>query len=150
MLDDWHQAYPWVRNIVEQLKLTELMTYREQMLRAEKASQDTFRTDVALTLHNNLVWLDQQMKRLNSVLSRSPAFSNGERYEFKRTVRKDYEELLRFVENVATYGSEDDLFGGPGVKYLHNFLHCSMKLLHLVQIGARSPIEDYREFFELM
>lgn len=147
VLDDWHQAYPWVRNIVEQLKLTELMTYREQMLRAEKASQDTFRTDVALTLHNNLVWLDQQMKRLNSVLSRSPAFSNGERYEFKRTVRKDYEELLRFVENVATYGSEDDLFGGPG-EVPAQFLALLDETTAPGSAGARSPIEDYREFFE--
>lgn len=87
------------------------------------------------------------MKRLNSVLSRSPAFSNGERYEFKRTVRKDYEELLRFVENVATYGSEDDLFGGPG-EVPAQFLALLDETTAPGSAGARSPIEDYREFFE--
>lgn len=146
-LDNWHHAYPWVKNVVEQLKHTELVTYREQMLRAEQASQDTFRTDVALTLHNNLVWLDQQMKRLNGVLSRSPMFSNGERYEFKRVVRKDYEELLRFVENVATYGPDDDLFGGPG-GVPAQFLALLDETTAPGSAGARSPIEDYREFFE--
>lgn len=72
------------------------MTYREQMFRAEKASQDTPSNRCCIdSTQQSCVVRIQQMKRLNSgVLSRSPAFSNGERYEFKRTVRKDYEELL--------------------------------------------------------
>lgn len=146
-IEDWHQAYPWIRNIIEQLKNTELVTYREQMLQAEKASQDTFRTDVALTLQNNLAWLDQQLKRLNGVLSRSPAFSNGEHYEFKRTVRKEYEELLRFVENVATFGPDDGLFDG-NTKVPAQFLALLDEITAPGSAGARSPIEDYREFFE--
>ena len=146
-LDDWHIAYPWVEYIVEQLKNTELISYREQMLRAERASQDTFRTDVALTLHNNIVWLEQQWKRLNSVLKSSPTFSNGERYEFKRTVRKNYAELLRFVENVATYGTEEDLFGGPG-EVPAQFLELLEETTAPGAAGFRSPIEDYREFFD--
>ncbi len=146
-IDDWHVAYPWVEHIVEQLKSTELISYREQMLRAERASQDTFRTDVALTLHNNIVWLEQQWKRLNSVLKSSPAFSNGERYEFKRTTRKNYAELLRFVENVATYGTEEDLFGGPG-DVPAQFLELLEETTAPGAAGFRSPIEDYREFFD--
>jgi hypothetical protein len=146
-MEDWRQANPWVKDIVDRLKNTELTTYRDQMIMAERASQDTFRTDVALTLHNNLVWLDQQMKRLNSVLSISPAFSNGERYSFKRTVRKDYEELLRFVENVAANGSEENLFGGPG-EVPAQFLELLEEITAPGSAGARSPIEDYREFFE--
>lgn len=146
-LDDWHQTCPWITQLVQQLNNTQLVSYREQMMLAEQASQETFRTDVALTLQNNLTWLDQQFKRLNSVLSRSPAFSNGERYEFKRTVRKDYEDLLRFVENVATYYSGEDAFSDEN-KVPAQFLSLLDEITGPGSAGARSPIEDYREFFE--
>lgn len=146
-LDDWHQAHPWIQEIVARLQRTELVDYEEQMRRAEKASQDTFRTDVALTLHNNLEWLDQQMRRLNGVLNRCPPFSNGERYVFKRTLRTQYEPLLRFIQSVSEHGPEEDLFGGPG-EIPVQFMALLDEVTATGAAGARSPIEDYREFFE--
>lgn len=147
IMDEWHQAYDWITGIVELLNNTKLLEYREKMQEAELASQETFRTDVALTLHNNLEFLDQQINRLNHALRRAPTFSNGERYSFKRTVRKEYESLLDFIENIATYGLEEDLFGGPG-EVPKQFLSLLDEITEPGSASVRSPIEDYREFFE--
>lgn len=97
VLEDWRLSHEWIADLVRRLQNTELVDYKAQMLEAERASQETFRTDVAVRLSENIGWLDAQINRLNTVLDRSPAFSNAERYRFKRHVRPELSGLLKFI-----------------------------------------------------
>lgn len=87
------------------------------------------------------------MDRLNAVLRTCPTFSNGERYRFRRSVRPHLETLLKFIKDVAAYGPTQDLFGGAG-----EIPEAFKALLDdKVMPGAgsqRSPLDDYREFFD--
>jgi len=114
---------------------------------AYRTSQETFRNDVAIALNNNLEWLEETMSRLNTVLRECPAFSNGERYRFRRVVRPQLETLLKFVKNVATYGPAEDMFGGPG-ELPEEFRALLEDKVAPGAAGVRSPLDDYREFFE--
>jgi len=87
------------------------------------------------------------MDRLNTVLRECPTFSNGERYRFRRVTRPQLEPLLRFVKNVAAHGPTDDLLGGAG-DLPEEFRALLEDKIAPGATGVRSPLDDYREFFE--
>lgn len=147
IIADWMKAREWLQAFLKQLHDTQLATFREDMDAAYRTSQETFRNDVAIALNNNLEWLGETMDRLNAVLRECPAFSNGERYHFRRTPRPQLASLLRFVKDVATYGPTDDLLGGPG-ELPDEFRALLEDKLIADATGVRSPLDDYREFFE--
>jgi len=144
--NDWRKEYIWIKGMLKQLTETELSNYAEQMETAYKASQDTFRTDVAIALSNNLEHLDKSMDRLNQVLSTCPVFSNGERYRFIRTVRPQLKGLMKFIKDVAAFGPNDDLLGGPGEMPEEFRQLLDDKIAP--SAGELNPLDDYREFFE--
>jgi chromosome segregation protein len=144
---DWRLAAKWIVDILDRLRSTELLEYKAQAQDAYLASQETFRTDVAIALNTNIEWLDESLKRLNRALNDCPAFTNGERYQFVRKVRPQLERLLNFVKDIAAHGPHGDLYGNPG-EIPDDFLEL---LNDKVKPGAgslRSPLDDYREFFE--
>jgi energy-coupling factor transporter ATP-binding protein EcfA2 len=144
--DDWKKAREWLAVLLARLRASDLSEYKQQMDEAYRTSQETFRNDVAHDLNGNLTWLDETMERLNAALSACPTFSNGERYRFRRVVRPQHEHLLKFVKDVGTHGPVGDLLGGPGEMpdEFRNLLQDKITL----GAGARSPLDDYREFFE--
>lgn len=144
--NDWRKEHIWIEGMLKQLTETELSNYAEQMEAAYKASQDTFRTDVAIALSNNLDHLDKSMDRLNQVLSTCPVFSNGERYRFTRTVRPQLKGLLKFIKDIAAFGPNDDLLGGPGEMPEEFRQLLDDKIAPIA--GELNPLDDYREFFE--
>lgn len=146
VLEDWRLSLEWIADLVRRLRNTELVDYKAQMVEAERASQETFRTDVAVRLSENIGWLDAQINRLNSVLDRSPAFSNAERYRFKRHVRPELSGLLKFIQDIATFGPGEDLFGGAG-EIPPEFAELLDEKTALGMGNARSPLDDYREFY---
>ena len=146
VMSEWRQAWQWLSEQLARLHSTTLAKYEAEMRDAERTSQDTFRTDVAVKLSENLSWLDQQRRRLNDVLNRCPAFSNGERYQFRQNVRPEHEELLRFIRNVADKGPNEDLFGGPG-ELPGQFLELLDEYTNPQGKAPRTPLDDYREFF---
>ena len=103
--DDWRKSAEWIRIQVERLRGTELVQHEERAADAYRASQETFRTDVAIALSNNLDVLNETMERLNGALKDCPVFSNGERYQFVRTVRPDLKPFLLLVKDVASFGA---------------------------------------------
>lgn len=145
--NDWRKAHNWMTSLLRKLHDTELVSFKKEMEAAYLTSQETFRNDVAIALNNNLDWLSDTMNRLNNVLNDSPAFSNGERYRFKRVVLPRFESLLNFVKNVAEHGPNEDLFGGPGELPEEFHLLLEDKTTPGTS-GTRSPLDDYREFFE--
>ena len=143
----WVKSREWLQSLLKKLNETELAPYKDEMDKAYRTSQETFRNDVAIALSNNLDWLEETMTRLNTVLRECPAFSNGERYRFRRVARPQLEQLLKFVKNVAAYGPNDDMFGGPG-ELPEEFRALLEDKVAPGATGMRSPLDDYREFFE--
>lgn len=147
IITDWLKAKQWLKDLVKRLNDTQLVPFKADMDAAYRTSQETFRNDVAIALNNNLEWLDETMERLNAVLRECPTFSNGERYRFRRVARPQLEPLLRFVKNVAAYGPANDLLGGPG-ELPEEFRSLLEDKIAPGVTGVRSPLDDYREFFE--
>lgn len=141
---EWLAAHAWLKDLLKNLHDTKLVPYKEQMDDANRASQEIFRNDVAIALNNNLEWLNDTRNRLNAVLRACPTFSNGERYQFRQTVRPQLETALKYVKDVAAHGPTGDLFGGPGEIPEEFRALLDDKLAN----NARSPLDDYREFFE--
>jgi len=145
--DDWRSESAWITSLLNRLKETELVDYDEQMNEAYRTSQETFRTDVAIALNNNIDHLNRSMERLNKVLSTCPVFSNGERYQFTRTVRPQLRSLLKYVKDIASYGPNDSLFGSAG-DIPEDFRQLLDDKVAPGAAGMASPLDDYREFFE--
>ena len=147
MLDDWRSESAWMNNLLKRLKETELSDYDEQMNEAYRTSQETFRTDVAIALNNNIDHLNRTMERLNKVLNTCPVFSSGERYQFIRTVRPQLKGLLKYVKDIAAFGPNDSLFGSAG-EIPEDFRQLLDDKVAPGAAGMASPLDDYREFFE--
>lgn len=146
-VDDWRKDREWMAELLKRLRDTELSEFDAKMKEAFKASQDTFRADVAVALSNNIDHLEKSMSRLNQVLSTCPVFSNGERYRFTRAVRPQLKGLLKFVKDIAAFGPNDDLLGGPG-EMPEEFRQLLDDKISPSTAGMQNPLDDYREFFE--
>lgn len=147
ILEDWERSYAWVNDLLTRLRSTELVDYKERMGEAYRYSQETFRTDVAIALANNIEWMETSIERLNRSLRECPVFQNGERYQFKTTARPQLAQLLAFVKNVAAHGAAGDLFGQPG-QMPAEFAQLLEEKVAPGAAGARNPLDDYREFYE--
>lgn len=145
--DDWRNEREWMIALLKRLRETELSEFDAQMKDAFRTSQETFRTDVAIALSNNIDTLNRDMHSLNQVLSTCPVFSNGERYRFQRTVRPQLKRLLKFVQDIAAFGPNDDLLGGAG-EMPEEFRELLEDKIVPGAAGVQSPLDDYREFFE--
>lgn len=142
---DWRKANQWVIKHIDLLRSSELENYKEQMEEALRTSQETFRNDVALAINNNLDWLHGFLDRLNSVLEKAPAFSNGERYRFLRSERKEHSGLLHFIRDVKQWGPQNDLIGaGEMPDAFRRLLEEGVGSAD----SARGPLDDYREFYD--
>ena len=144
---DWRKAKAWMEQQVTRLQNTELPQYKDQAQDAYLASQNTFRQDVALALHANLKYQTATFKRLNDALKASPAFTNGERYQFQSKVRPDLMPLKKFIENIADFGADGGLFGEPG-EIPAQFAELLREKTTTGNAAVKSPLDDYREFFE--
>jgi chromosome segregation protein len=145
--DDWRKDREWMAALLKVLRDTELTEQDAKMKEAFKASQDTFRADVAVALSINIDHLEKSMSRLNQVLSTCPVFSNGERYRFTRTIRPQLKSLLKFVKDIASYGPIDDLLGGAG-EMPEEFRQLLDDKIGPSTARMQNPLDDYREFFE--
>lgn len=147
VMSDWRMAKAWIERQITTLQNTELPLYKEQAREAYEASQNTFRQDVAVVLHANLRYQVTTFKRLNDALKASPAFTNGERYQFRAKVRPDLLPLKKFIENVADFGAEGGLLGEPGAIPVQ-FEELLREKTVAGNAAVKNPLDDYREFFE--
>lgn len=145
--EDWLRASVWIRELIARLRITDLVEQKGRMEEAYRASQETFRADVAIALNNNIEWLDQTMERLNKALKQCPAFSNGERYQFSRNIRPQLKHLLNFVQDIASNGAAEDLLNTAG-QIPPEFKELLEEKVAPGVAGNKSALDDYREFFE--
>lgn len=145
--NDWRHVREWIGMLLGRLRDTELVNYEEQVADAYEASKETFRTDVAVALSANLDQMSLSMDRLNQVLRTCPAFTNGERYQFRRVVKPHLSDLLKFVKDIAAHGPSGDLFGNAG-QMPEEFEKLLGEKVAPGGAGAPNPLDDYREFFD--
>lgn len=141
---DWRAARAWLAKELARLRDSELANYQAEADRAYLTATETFRSNVASTLHDNFDRLKTQINTLNRTLRASPAFSNNERYQFHHEVAPEYRELYRFIQRVVEVGGEDSLFDSAGE------VPAAFRELiedNAAQRGAASPLDDYRRFF---
>lgn len=141
---DWRTARAWLAKELARLRDSELANYQAEADRAYVTATETFRSNVASTLHDNFDRLKTQINTLNRTLRASPAFSNNERYQFHHEVAPEYRELYRFIQRVVEVGGEDNLFDSAG-----EVPPAFRELIedNAAQRGAASPLDDYRRFF---
>jgi hypothetical protein len=143
----WRKAAVWVTELLVRLRNTDLQNYKREMQEAYETSRTTFRNDVALKLYESLERLDDHMAALNEVLRTCPVFSNGERYAFHRKTRPQYQALLRFIKDVGTHGLGGDLLGDQQ-QLPEEFRALLEDTTVAGAAGTKTPLDDYREFFE--
>lgn len=141
---DWRAARALLGKELAHLRDSELAGYQGEADRAYVTATETFRSNVASTLHDNFDRLRAQINRLNRTLRASPAFSNNERYQFHHEVAPEYRELYRFVQRVVEVGGEDNLFDSAG-----DVPPAFRELIedNAARQGMASPLDDYRRFF---
>lgn len=126
---------------VRRLRESELASYESQAQEAYQTAVRTFRSRIAAQLRTNFEDLKHQIRLLNSVLERSPPFTNNERYHFRADVDPVHAALHAFINQVADQ-HHDDL--------LEAHIETPEAFRALVEDAAsasRSVLEDYRRFF---
>lgn len=143
---DWRAAADYITGRVILLEETGLADRKVEMAQAMETAKSTFRSNVALDLHEHITWLEASMARMNTALAAAPAFTNGERYRFRKDVRPAFANLLKFIKDVATHGPIDDLLGGAGE--MPPAFEELLKDKAESSRAVKSPLDDYREFFD--
>lgn len=131
-----------VRKDLQRLKESELASYKRRAEEAYDVAVRTFRSRIAASLRDSFLNLAAQIDGINDIMARMPAFTNDERYHFKRMVNKEHAALHRFIEEVADRGAEDTMFDDP--------VHTPPEfraLLEDVDGPSQDLLRDYRKFY---
>ena len=127
---------------IKRLTESELVNYQRDADEAYSVAVRTFRSRIAASLHSSFSDMDRQLRDLNSLMSRLPAFTNDERYKFRWGVLPDHKSLHKFIGDVAVRGADDDLFNDP-VNTPEEF----RSLLEDVDGPYQDLLRDYRRFY---
>ncbi|MFS6701103.1 hypothetical protein, partial [Staphylococcus aureus] len=84
---------------LKRLQDSELAIYQQQADEAYKVAVNTFRSRIAANLRSSFDDMANQLRELNSIMGRMPAFTNDERYHFKWWVNPEYKALHRFISD---------------------------------------------------
>lgn len=144
---EWTAKARWIQERKQFLESTELPERQNDANSALDAARNIFRNDVAVHINERLDWLDATFDRMNEALRTAPAFTNGERYIFRRVLRPQYASLHKFILDVAQFGPTEDLLGGAG-EVPPEFDRLMREQTDPDARAIRSPLDDYREFFE--
>ncbi|MEQ8512226.1 SbcC/MukB-like Walker B domain-containing protein [Algiphilus sp.] len=140
----WHERYDWANNEKDKLQNTDLANYEAQAEVARKASEDTLRSDIAMSLNDRFNEMELERRERNKILDACPAFTGGERYRFTATVVPHYKELVDYIKYIAKNDQQYALLGD-------NASEVNKALSDLVEAAAESSnaeaVLDYRQFF---
>lgn len=131
-----------IQGDIRRMQDSELAIYQQQADDAYAVAVRTFRSRIAASLRSSFDDMANQLRELNSIMSRMPAFTNDERYHFKWWVNPEHKTLHTFIRDVADRGGEDSLFDDP-VNTPEEF----RALLEDASGPAQELLRDYRKFF---
>jgi hypothetical protein len=140
----WHDRFSWAAEEKHKLADTQLQNYEAEAEQARLASEETLRSDIAMSLHDRFKEMDLERRERNKILDACPAFTGGERYRFTSSVVPHYESLVRYINQIAQDEQSLSLFGD-------NTDDINETLRELVEAAAESgnasAVLDYRQFF---
>jgi len=141
---EWHERYEWALEEKTKLFNTELHRYEEEAELARLASEETLRSDIAMSLHDRFKEMELERRERNKILESCPSFTGGERYKFTAKVVPQYESLVRYINQIA---QGDDNFS----LFVENPDEINETLRGLVEAAAdsgnASGVLDYRQFY---
>ncbi len=140
----WHDRFSWAADEKHKLADTQLQNYEAEAEQARLASEETLRSDIAMSLHDRFKEMDLERRERNKILDACPAFTGGERYRFTSSVVPHYESLVRYINQIAQDEQSLSLFAD-------NTDDINETLRELVEAAAESgnasAVLDYRQFF---
>ncbi|MCU7829592.1 MAG: hypothetical protein KZQ85_11045 [Candidatus Thiodiazotropha sp. (ex Myrtea sp. 'scaly one' KF741663)] len=141
---EWHERYHWATEEKTKLADTQLHKYKEEAEQARKASEETLRSDIAMSLHDRFNEMKLETLERNRILADCPEFTGGEKYKFIYTEVPEYEELIKHIESAAEEGPNYSLLSDESGDI-------SETLRSLVEAAAASgdagAAVDYRQFY---
>ncbi|MCY7296235.1 SbcC/MukB-like Walker B domain-containing protein [Alteromonas sp. a30] len=141
---DWHERHAWTIDERERLFGTRLHKYEKEAEQARKASEETLRTDIAMSLYDRFKEMELDRKALNRILESCPAFTGDERYRFTASVVKRYDALVKHIEEIATSEEGFSLLSPDAAE-----LDSTLKELieEAAESGSTNTVLDYRNFY---
>ena len=140
----WHERFTWATGEKNKLYNTELQHYEAEAEQARLASEETLRSDIAMSLHDRFREMELERRERNKILESCPAFTGGERYRFIARVVPHYESLVRYINQIANEDQNLSLFSD-------NPDEINETLRELVEAAAESAnagaVLDYRQFY---
>lgn len=129
------------------LEGSDLQSKEKEAAEALAAAEDAFRRDVALKVRDSIERMFANRTEMNRILSKSPAFSNGERYKFDISVVSEYQLIYNYIMDARNDDAGQGLFssGDPATQEA---------VLRLIEESAdpnaeksMNPLEDFRLLF---
>lgn len=140
----WHERFTWATDEKNKLYDTELHIYETEAEQARLASEETLRSDIAMSLHDRFKEMELERRERNKILESCPAFTGGERYRFISKVVPHYDSLVKYIEQIAKDDQNLSLFSD-------NTDEVNETLRELVDAAAESgnagAVLDYRQFY---
>lgn len=140
----WHERFAWTAEEKHKLADTKLQNYEAEAEQARLASEETLRSDIAMSLHDRFREMDLERRERNKILESCPAFTGGERYRFTASIVPHYESLVRYINQIAYNDQSFSLFS-------ENPDEINQTLRELVEAAAESgnagAVLDYRQFY---
>ena len=140
----WHDRFNWTVEEKHKLADTQLQNYEVEADHARLASEETLRSDIAMSLHDRFREMDLERRERNKILDSCPPFTGGERYRFTTRVVPHYESLVRYINQIASNDQNLSLFSD-------NPDEINETLRDLVEVAAESgntgAVLDYRQFY---
>lgn len=140
----WHERHNWAIDEKNKLADTELQNYETEADNAKRASEETLRSDIAMSLHDRFREMEFERQERNKILKLCPAFTGGERYRFSASVVPHYKSLVEYIEQVAKDDHNFSLFSNDPDEI-------NETLSELVEAAAESgnagAVLDYRQFY---
>lgn len=144
--DDWLCVLSWLHKERQRLVELELAEKEAEAEKAYRAAVGVFRTDVAHAILEGFARIEEQIHGLNTVLGKAPAFSNGDRYVFRKHVVVQHQPLYDFLMRVRDVGGADDDMFGPG-EVPETFRELVEGNVTSELLLDTSPLQDCRRFF---
>ncbi|GHZ92104.1 Chromosome partition protein Smc [Vibrio cholerae] len=141
---NWHDRCDWTEREKEKLSSTELHRYEKEAELARQASEETLRTDIAMSLHDRIKEMELERQERNKILESCPSFTGGEKYKFTTAVVPKYSALINHIKTLARDNNNLSLFA-------ENPDDINETLSDLVEAainsGNASGVLDYRQFY---
>ncbi|MCK9193617.1 MAG: AAA family ATPase [Nevskia sp.] len=144
---DFRRNKQQIDELKASLEDSDLQRKENEAAAALAAAEEAFRRDIALKVRDAIERMSANCGEMNRILSKSPAFSNGERYKFVYEVVPDCQLIYNYIMDARN----DD--AGPGL-FSSGDSATQEAVLKLIEESADpkaertiNPLEDFRLLF---